>query len=113
MNDNKGNDSTQPTLTEFIKGNHQLISTLAILAALSAFSNSLPDKLMGKTLSFLFFTMSLIVYIEIEFNFPYTTKSKLHWFRQLFELTALVFCMAWFQMYYRVLIVVGYFVVWL
>ncbi len=84
MGDEKSGVS-KPTLTRFIEDNHKLISTLAILAALSAFSNNLPEKGYGKILSFLFFTLSLLVCVEIELNFPYTTGGRLYWFQQIFS----------------------------
>jgi hypothetical protein len=112
MSDERSGDS-RPTLTRFIEENHKLISTLAILAALSAFSNNLSEKEYGKILSFLFFTLSLLVFVEIELNFPYTTGGRLYWFRQIFGLTAIIFFLAWVHMYYGVLIVTLYMIVWL
>ena len=92
------------TLTEFIEGNHKLISTLAILATLSAFANNLSDKEAGKLLSFLLFALALLICWEILGNVPFVRRGKLYWFDGIFTLTVCVFVYVWSRMYFPYLI---------
>jgi hypothetical protein len=104
--ENEKTETPTPTLTEFIDENHKLISTLAIFGALSAFANNIDDKFVARVLAFSFFTLSLLVYFELVTKFPYTTRGTLHWFSELFSFSMLAFCVAWFERYYPLLIVV-------
>jgi hypothetical protein len=94
----------KPTLTQFIDTNHKLISTLAIFAALSAFAKNLPDPIFGKILSFLFFTLGILIYLEICMNIPYTEGGKLHWFCEILSLSMFVYVVAWVEMYHTALV---------
>jgi hypothetical protein len=103
MSDEK-NEPSEPTLTQFIENNHNLISTMAIFATLSAFANNLPDKDMGKILSFSLFALALLVGIEIIGNFRLAHREKLHWFQEIFTLSMLIFGIVWVQTYYPYLL---------
>ena len=94
----------ETTLTEFIENNHKLISTVAILATLSSFANNLPNKEVGKILSFCLFTLALLVCVEIHQNLPLVTKGRLYWFSDVFTISVVVFIVAWIGAYYPYLI---------
>jgi apolipoprotein N-acyltransferase len=103
MSDEK-TEVSEPTLSQFIEDSHKLISALAILAGLSAFANNLPDKDVGKVLSFLLFALALLVETEIVLKCPMVRRGRLYWFHEIFTLTMLLFGFAWVHMYYPYLL---------
>jgi len=70
------------SLTDFINDNQKLISVLGVFTALTVFSANLPFKIMGYALSFIFFAVTLLVWIELLEKFP---KGKANWRLRLFE----------------------------
>ncbi|MGO8789880.1 MAG: hypothetical protein ACLQVL_21175 [Terriglobia bacterium] len=97
----------RPTLTQFIDKNHNLISTLAIFATLSVFANSLTDKgvgTVGNLLSFVLFSLAILVGIEIVGNFAPIQDGKLGWFQHVFLATIGFFAWVWVRTYYPYLV---------
>ncbi|MGA2607945.1 MAG: hypothetical protein ABSH01_10885 [Terriglobia bacterium] len=99
MNEEK-KEPSPPTLTKWIQENHNLISTLAIFATLSAFANNLPDKDQGRLLSFLLFALALSVGFEILLKFPPVQQGRLYWFGEIFAVSILLFAYVWVATYY-------------
>jgi Ca2+/Na+ antiporter len=111
---NEENKESSPhTLTEWIQANHNLISTLAIFATLSAFAYNLPDKNTGRFLSFLLFALALFVGVEIIVNSRRVYQGRLYWFDEIFVLTILTFAYVWVQTYYPYLLVILFFVLFI
>ena len=66
------------TLTEFIDQNSKLISALGVFLGLSVFANNLPDKGAARILSFLLFTLGVLVFFELVRNF-----SQFDWYGKI------------------------------
>ena len=56
-------------MTEYIDENSKLLSALGLFLGLSVFANNLPDKGIARFLSFLLFTLGLLVFFELMRNF--------------------------------------------
>ncbi len=70
----------EKTLKDFIEENHKLISVLGIMVAITTFSYNLPLKSAGYILSFIFLSISLVLWIELIKNFPKDPKGNLAYF---------------------------------
>ena len=93
------------TITEFIEGSSKLISVLGVFFALSVFANNLPDKATGRFLSFLLFTLAIMLFIELLRNFAeFDWHGKIFWFREVLTLSALVFVYIYAKTYYPFLL---------
>src|SRR5438876_206580 len=80
------------TLTEYIDENGKLLSALGLFLGLSVFANNLADKGMARLLSFLLFTLGLLVFLELMRNFrAFNWYGKIYWFRQVLTLSMFVF----------------------
>jgi small-conductance mechanosensitive channel len=89
------------TLTEFIELNSKLISTLGVFLGLSVFANNLPDKGAAHFLSFLLFTLGVLVFFELSRNFRgFDYYGKIYWFREVLWLSMLVFVYIYAKMYF-------------
>lgn len=97
-------EPSNPTLTEFIDDNHKLISVAAIFATLSILTLKLPDQTTGKFLSFLLFSLVLIICLEIQGNFPWVEKGKFRLFQEVFFVTVVGFIYVWVTAYYAFLL---------
>jgi hypothetical protein len=85
QNQKKNQSSTQGeknTLSKFIDDNQKLISVLGVFTALTVFTASLPLKVVGSMLSFMFLTLTLIIWTEVLEKFP---KGEATWRLGLFE----------------------------
>jgi Ca2+/Na+ antiporter len=101
-------EHSQPTLTQYIENNHKLLSIFSILVTLSVLANNLPDKDLGRILSFCLFTLSLLIGIEIFVNFPPVDRGRLSWFREIMTFSMLMFVYVWIVMYWQYLMVFLY-----
>ncbi|MBK7377916.1 MAG: hypothetical protein IPJ03_02750 [Ignavibacteriales bacterium] len=69
-------------LDNFIESNQKLISVLGIFTALTVFTANLQFKAFGYALSFIFMSITLIIWIEVLEKFP---KGNAHWRLKIFE----------------------------
>src|ERR1700751_5570354 len=70
------------TLTEYLDENGKLLSALGLFLGLSVFANNLADKEVGRLLSFLLFTLGLLIFLELMRNFrAFDFYGKIYWFR--------------------------------
>lgn len=103
------------TLTEYIEENGKLLSALGLFLGLSVFANNLVDKgvaagdVVGKgtvrLLSFLLFTLGLLVYFELMRNFrAFNWYGKISWFREVLTLSMFAFIYLYGKMYYPFLL---------
>src|SRR5437660_5751717 len=80
------------TLTEYIDENGKLLSALGLFLGLSVFANNLADKGMARLLSFLLFTLGVLVFLELMRNFrAFNWYGKIYWFRQVLTLSMFLF----------------------
>jgi len=78
------------SLSTFIEDNHKIISVLGIFSALTVFSRSLQLKALGDVLSFMFLTLTIIVWFELWGKFPSEeTTGRLSWFETILTFTIL------------------------
>jgi len=80
---------------------------MAIFATLSLFANNQPDKEVGSVgnwLSFLLFTLAILVGIEIVGNFAPVEQGKLGWFQHVMLATIFFFAIVWVRTYYPYLV---------
>lgn len=86
----------KPTLHSFIEDNHKLITVLGVFTALTMFAANLTLKPMGLFLSFLFMTLTLILWLELLGRFPSKGAGwRVDWFESILSLTVLVFLVYW------------------
>lgn len=69
-------------LDEFIESNQKLISVLGVFTALTVFTANLQFKVFGYALSFIFMSITLIIWVELLEKFP---KGDAHWRLKIFE----------------------------
>lgn len=103
------------TLTEYIEENGKLLSALGLFLGLSVFANNLVDKgvaandLVGKgtvrLLSFLLFTLGLLVFFELMRNFRgFNWYGRIALFRDVLTLSMFAFIYLYVKMYYPFLL---------
>jgi hypothetical protein len=93
------------TLTEYIDENSKLLSALGLFLGLSVFANNLPDKGIARFLSFLLFTLGLLVFFELMRNFAaFNWYGRIFWFREVLTLSMLVFIYFYAKTYYPFLL---------
>jgi hypothetical protein len=71
------------TLTKFIEDNQKLISILGVFTALTVFTANLSVRALGYVLSFIFLSLTLIIWIELLEKFP---RGDANWRLKLFEI---------------------------
>jgi hypothetical protein len=91
------------TLEDFLKQNEKLITTFGVFIALTMFAMSLPIKIIGAGLSFLFLTLSILIWIELWRKFPSKEGSlSLNIFENMLALITLVIIANWLLDYRRI-----------
>lgn len=71
------------TLSQFIESNQKLISVLGVFIALTVFTANLSFRAIGYALSFMFLTLTLIIWIELLEKFP---SGEANWRLKVFEI---------------------------
>lgn len=103
------------TLTEYIDENGKLLSALGLFLGLSVFANNLVDKGVAadnvadkgivRFLSFLLFTLGVLIFFELMRNFRgFNWYGKIYWFREILTLSMFVFIYVYVKMYYPFLL---------
>ncbi len=93
------------TLSEFIEDNSKLISTLGVFLGLSVFANNLPDKGAARLLSFLLFTLGVLVFFELVRKFSeFDWYGRIQTFREVLTLAMFVFVYLYVKAYYPFLL---------
>lgn len=93
------------TLTEYIDENSKLLSALGLFLGLSVFANSLADKMTARLLSFLLFTLGVLVFFELMRNFrAFNWYGRIYWFREVLTLSMFVFIYIYAKTYYPFLL---------
>lgn len=97
------------TLTEYIEENSKLLSAAGLFLGLSVFANNLADKEMGRLLSFLLFTLGVLVFVELMRNFRgFNWYGRIAMFRDVLTLSMFAFVYVYVKMYYPFLLVYLY-----
>lgn len=73
----------QNTLTNFIEQNQKIISVLGVFTALTVFTANLSFRAFGYALSFIFLSLTLLLWIEVLEKFP---KGEANWRLKIFEI---------------------------
>jgi hypothetical protein len=103
------------TLTEYIDENGKLLSALGLFLGLSVFANSLvekglaannvADKGIVRLLSFLLFTLGVLVFFELMRNFRgFNWYGRIFCFREVLTLSMFAFVYIYVKMYYPFLL---------
>jgi hypothetical protein len=96
---------SKSTLTEYIDENGKLLSALGLFLGLSVIANNLADKEMARFLSFLLFTLGLLVFFELMRNFrDFDYYGKIFWFRVVLTLSMFAFIYMYVKTYYTFLL---------
>jgi hypothetical protein len=105
----------KPTLTEYIEENSKLLSALGVFLGLSVFANNLVDKGIGannladkgmaRLLSFLLFTLGVLIYFELMRNFRwFSWYARIAMFRDVLTLSMFAFIYVYVKMFYPFLL---------
>ena len=73
----------QPTLSAFIEINQKLLSVIGIFTAITIFSLNLKLSKFGYGLSFIFLTLTVLLWLEIIQKFPKNGSSRLSLFETI------------------------------
>jgi hypothetical protein len=85
-----------PTLTSFIEENHRLLTVLGVFTALTIFASNLPVKPLGGMISFLFMTLTIILWFELWARFPSKRGEwRIVWFESILGITILILVIYW------------------
>lgn len=104
----------KPSLTDYIEENQKLISVLGVFAALSVFSLTFSIKAIGYVLSFVFLTLTVIVWIELWTKFPKKPVSGLlSIFEWLLMVSTFGVCFYWLLAYRDIWEGIMVFVLWI
>lgn len=83
-------------MTEFVEENQKLITVLGVFTALTMYSSNLPLKPFAYVLSFLFMTLTVLLWLELWGRYPPSQSNwTLTWFENILSLTLLVFIGYW------------------
>jgi hypothetical protein len=94
--DNNELDVPSPTLKSFIEENHRLLTVLGVFTALTIFASNLPVKPLGGIISFLFMTLTIILWLELWAQFPSARGGwRIVWFESLLGVTILFLVFYW------------------
>jgi len=86
----------KPTLYSFIEENHNLITVLGVFTALAVFAANLTLKPVGLILSFLFMTLTVILWLELLGRFPSKGAGwRMDWFENILSFAVLAFLIYW------------------
>lgn len=89
-------EKEQTSLSDFVRENDKLISTLGVFTALTIFSANLSIKSYGYALSFAFMALSLLLWFELWARFPSSTGSwRLSVFENILFWTVLAIMFYW------------------
>ena len=84
------------TLTKFIEDNEKLINVLGVFTAIKVFVGELRLQAYGYTLSFMFMTLTVILWLELWGKFPSESGDwKITWFENILFLTVLAILVYW------------------
>lgn len=84
------------TLFAFVEENQKLLTVLGVFTALTVFAASLPLKPLGSILSFLFMTLTVILWQELLERFPAKAAGwRMSWFESLLSLAVLMLMFYW------------------
>jgi len=65
LSESSGNETkTKNSLSDYVENNSKLISVLGVFTALTVFTNNLSIKPIGYALSFVFLTITIIIWVE-------------------------------------------------
>jgi hypothetical protein len=89
-----------PTLYTFIQDNQKFLSVLGVFTTLTIFTTTLSFGILGDLLSCLFFSITLILWLEFHEHFPpKSPNAKLYWFENLLFISVLVLALYWLVQY--------------
>jgi len=101
MMKNKPRHLKQPKdLSDFIKENITLITSLGVFTALTGFANNLAIKEIGIFISFGFLTITVLIWLQLWAKFPPDGKYLLRVFESTLALTVFMVVIYWL-IYYR------------
>ena len=89
-------DDGASSLRDFIEENHNLLSAMAVLAAIASFVNGLPIHWLAATLFFLAIAGVITIWFELNAQFPEKGSARLFLFKQILFLGLLGFILYWF-----------------
>lgn len=103
-NENKENNIKDQeefhTLSDYIEQNSKLISVLGVFTALTVFSHNLNIKTIGNILSFVFLSLTIIVWLELWTKFPSRPSSwRLILFENILSFSIFGIIFYWFLAY--------------
>jgi hypothetical protein len=87
--------STKVPLRTFVEENHKLLSVLGVFTALAVFARGLPLSGMGQLLSFLFMTLTILLWLELMSQYPVPASTRLMWFENLVTFSVMVTAGYW------------------
>jgi hypothetical protein len=86
----------KPTLFDFIEENQRLVTVLGVFTALTVFSSNVPLKPFGYVLSFLFMSLTVLLWLELWQKFPSESGSwRLTVFENILPFTVLAVIAYW------------------
>lgn len=84
------------TLYSFIEKNHKFITVIGVFIALTVFAANLTMKPMALILSFLFMTLTIILWLELLERFPSKGGGwRMYWFENILSFAALSLLAYW------------------
>lgn len=84
------------TLTKFIEDNEKLINVLGVFTAITVFVGELRLQAFGYALSFMFMTLTVILWLELWGKFPSESGDwKITWFENILFLAVLAILVYW------------------
>jgi hypothetical protein len=84
------------TLTKFIEDNEKLINVLGVFTAITVFVGELRLQAFGYALSFMFMTLTVLLWLELWSKFPSESGDwKITWFENILFLTVLAILVYW------------------
>lgn len=89
-------EKPKPTLASAVEENHKLITVLGVFTALTVFAANLRLQPFGQVLSFLFMSLTILVWFELWGRFPNERGNwTLTWFENLLFITVLAVVLYW------------------
>lgn len=102
------------SLSEYIEENSKLISVLGVFTALTVFTYGLPIKPLGYALSFVFLSISVVVWIELWTKFPPEPSSwRLVLFENILSYSILGIIVYWLLAYREIWRIILVFPIWM
>ncbi len=101
------------SLSDYIENNSKLISVLGVFTALTVFSYNLTIKPIGNILSFVFLTITIIVWLELWTKFPPKPSSwRLILFENVLSFSVLGIILYWLLAYREIWRAILVFPIW-